>query len=53
MDACRIARARDALGGGVRSTRIALRAAVFQSVTTSHDQLIAISPLATVSTGSE
>ena len=35
IDACRIARARDATGGAVRSRRIAFRAAVFQSVITS------------------
>src|ERR1041384_993391 len=42
MDACRIARAREAFGGGVLSVRMALRAALFQSVTTSaHNELAA------------
>src|SRR5258708_2520527 len=35
MDASRIAKNREALGGGVLSARIASRAALFQSVTTS------------------
>src|SRR4029450_2302587 len=41
MDACRIARARDAIGGGVLSARIASSAAVFQTVTTSADAVCA------------
>src|SRR5262245_36863020 len=35
MEACRIARFREAAGGGVLRARMALSAAVFQSVTTS------------------
>src|SRR5262245_16147718 len=37
MDTCRMARAREAAGGDVRATRMASRAAAFQSVTTSAD----------------
>src|SRR5262245_57965221 len=35
MDTCRMARTREAIGGDVRATRMASRAAAFQSVTTS------------------
>src|SRR5437867_2360713 len=35
MEACRMAMAREARGGGVRLARMASRAALFQSVTTS------------------
>src|SRR5688500_15896760 len=35
IDTCRMARARDACGGVVRSARMAFKAAVFQLVTTS------------------